>query len=153
MKGFAIMILIYAALVHDLREGVVPNIVTIPAIFAGLFLSLFENGFNGLSSSFNAILYSFIISLILFRLGITGGGDGKLFIAGSSICGFPDCLKIFLLAFFSGFLYIFFDALLEGRFRKVLLSLSRFLRGKKSGEAIPFSPYIGIGILCTWGLK
>ena len=139
MKGFAILILIYVSLLRDLREGIVSNAVTIPAILTGLFLSLFEDGIYGFHSSLNAIICSFIISIILFRIGFIGGGDGKLFVAGSSICGFPDCLKIFFLAFFAGGLHVFFDVLFE--------------REKIKGRVLPFSPYIGIGILCTWGLK
>mgnify|MGYP000340530318 CR=1 FL=1 len=139
MRGFAVLILVYVSLVSDLKEGVVSNTLTLPAVLTGLFLSLFEGGVEGFRSSLNAVFCSFIISVLLFRLGFIGGGDGKLLIAGSSLCGFPDCFKIFFLAFLAGAMHVVFDALFEGKWVK--------------GKVFPFSPCIGIGILCTWGLR
>lgn len=153
-RGFAILMLLYACVVSDLKEGIVPNRVTIPTILIGILISFFENGFGGFYSSLNALFYSLLISLVLFHIGFIGGGDGKFFLAGASLCGFPNCFKIFFIAFIAGFLHTFFDALLEKRVMAFFLNFFRFLTGKKKdGEFVPFSPSIGIGILCTWGLK
>jgi len=67
------MLLALAAGVWDLRTGRVPNLLTLPAMAAGLLLRF--------PPDLEAVLTTLAIALLFWQLGITGGGDAKLWLA------------------------------------------------------------------------
>lgn len=154
MKTAYISLLVYACVVSDMREGVIRNTISIPAIFLGLLCIFLEKGSGGVISSIKAIFSSFLISLFLFRMRVIGGGDGKFLIAGASVCGFPEFLNLFFLSFLCGAIQVVFDGIMDRRLRETLGEFIRFLTGRaKSGKYVVFSPFIGMGLFCAGGMK
>lgn len=86
--------------ITDLQKKIVPNIVTLPAIVAGLaYHALFGQGvyFPILGG-----LAGFIVMYVGFRLGGVGGGDVKLVTALGAWFGYLDLYWIILVASAAG---------------------------------------------------
>ena len=101
-------VVLIAAAVLDVRHGLVPNRLTVPAIVLGLLLhgvaGLRQSGLPGmtgeLTAAFGATLLGLVPMALLFFAGGLGGGDVKLAGAIGAIGGSWQCV---LAAVFYGF--------------------------------------------------
>jgi Flp pilus assembly protein protease CpaA len=75
------MLLALAAGVWDLRTGRVPNLLTLPAMAAGLLLRFPPDP--------EAVLTTLAIALLFWGLGVTGGGDAKLWLLSWILASLP----------------------------------------------------------------
>jgi leader peptidase (prepilin peptidase)/N-methyltransferase len=122
----------------DIREGILPNSVTLPAIvvvavyklflliIGELSLAIFLLDF--LSGLVPALLFLFMV--ILSGETAMGGGDVKLVFLLGILVGWPSILVALFLAF------------LTGGFMAVMLIL---LGRKRFGQTIPFGPFLTLG--------
>ncbi|MEN2984341.1 MAG: prepilin peptidase [Dictyoglomaceae bacterium] len=126
----------------DLEHMLIPDIISIPGILMGIFISLFEGKFTeSLKGSIVVgiiLLLIYILALIFYKQEGMGQGDIKLGLLLGSFLG----VKLGLLTLFLGFT-------LGGLVSIILIILKR----KNLKEYIPFGPFLIIsGILSYfWG--
>jgi len=125
---------------HDLEHGLIPDIITLPGMAAGLAVSLF------LSIKFLDSLIGLLVGGGLFLLiaviwkGGMGGGDVKLGAFVGLFLGWKYTLLAIFIAFFAGAVV------------GIALILAK-VRGRR--DPIPFGPFISVGALISllWGEK
>jgi prepilin peptidase CpaA len=104
----------------DLKSRRIPNVVTGPAILAGLLLHLALDGFHGLGSSLAAGLLCGVIFLIFYLAGGMGAGDVKLITAVGCLAGFASVPYLLILTALTGGVMGVAVALLHGQLKSVL---------------------------------
>jgi prepilin peptidase CpaA len=128
---FILWTALLVSLITDLRSRKILNIVTIPAILAGMGYHMVTSGFNGFIYSGKGLLIGFALLMIPFVLGGIGAGDVKLLAAIGSLKG-----TAFV---FSSFLY---TALIGGAVSIIIIS---FFIGRK--KLLEVASYYKIPIL------
>ena len=96
-------LLFVLVLYTDIRDRIIPNTLTIPAIFCGIIFNILVLGWQG-GGIFSAkgMLTGCCLLIIPFILGGMGGGDVKLLAALGSWLGFKAVLNIFLFGSIAG---------------------------------------------------
>lgn len=90
-----------AAAVFDVRARRIPNVLTI--LFAVAALAV--HAFFGVESFLASLAVMAVVTLLgaaAYALGGIGGGDVKLWIAGSGMLGFPLCIPFLLYTLIGG---------------------------------------------------
>jgi len=129
VSGMILTAILIVSLFIDIDEGIIPDIVTYPAIIVGLILANFTVGTAPALTG--ALLFGGILfTAALISRGGMGGGDVKLALAIGAFCGLQNAFMAFILASLSG-----------GIWAAVLL-LSR-QAGRKT--AIKFGPFLAVG--------
>jgi prepilin signal peptidase PulO-like enzyme (type II secretory pathway) len=141
-----VMSVLVVLFVTDLRDGLLPNSVVLPAIFAVLTYKLLLLFFTSTTISVLAtdLLAALVAAGAFFAISYLskekamGGGDGKLvFLIGLAV-GWPALLVAV------------FTAFLTGAFVAVMLiSVGK----KRFGQTVPFGPFLAIGAAFSffWG--
>jgi len=119
----------------DIKNGIIPNKITYPAIFLTFIFVFFDQRI------IESFLTAFLTALFFFLLYIFTRRRGM---------GFGDIKLVFLIGLFLGFLKIIFSlyiAFLTGAF----VSLILILWGKKkfSKDSIAFGPFLVLGAIIT----
>jgi len=130
----------------DLNEQIVPDIISLPGIGAGLILSFFVPYISFINSALGVLVGGGIILIIglvgsvIFKKEAIGGGDVKLAAMIGAFLGWRYIIISLFLGFFLGAL------------AGILLVLSKV---KSREDVIPFGPFIVLGSLVTilWGEK
>ncbi len=112
---------------HDVRERRIPNLLTGPALFAGLLLHLIFGGWNGLGSSALAALLAGLAFFVFFVAGGMGAGDVKLMAAVGGIVALGGLSQVMLSTVFAGALFALAKAVYHGRLRTTLSNVSALL--------------------------
>lgn len=86
-ENVILMVVIAIAAIIDYRYKKVPNIVTLPAMAAGLAMAFMANGFTGLSVSTAGLFVGMALLYLPYAAGGMGGGDVKLLGAIGAIKG------------------------------------------------------------------
>lgn len=73
----------------DIRTGRIPNALTYPAILAGPLLALLPLAGPDVTSSLAGLAVALAPALVLWTLGMLGGGDVKLLAAVGGLLGYP----------------------------------------------------------------
>jgi leader peptidase (prepilin peptidase)/N-methyltransferase len=140
---FVVAAVLLAALVAitaiDLRHQIIPDVITLPGIVAGVVLNLASGRVGWLDSLIGiAVGGGIFLVIILVSGGGMGGGDMKL---GAMLGAF--------LGWKLGLLALLLGVLAGGAVAVVLLLLGR--KGRK--DAIPFGPYLALGgaVALLWG--
>jgi leader peptidase (prepilin peptidase)/N-methyltransferase len=140
---FAVAAALLAALIAitaiDLRHQIIPDVITLPGIAAGLAASLLPGRGGWLDSLIGvAVGGGIFLVIIVASGGGMGGGDMKLGAMLGAFLGWKLGLLALLLGVLSG-----------GTVAVGLLLLGR--KGRK--EAIPFGPYLALGgaVSLLWG--
>jgi len=123
----------------DLTHQIIPDVITLPGILAGLVANLATARVNWLESVVGIVVCGGIfLVIILVSRGGMGGGDMKL---GAMLGAF--------LGWKLGLLALMLGVLAGGAVALCLLILGR--KGRK--EAIPFGPFLALGgaITMLWG--
>lgn len=81
------LVFLGVAIATDLRTRRIPNVVTGPAILAGLGLNAWISGWDGLTASVLGCLAATAILICPFALGGVGGGDVKMMAAVGALLG------------------------------------------------------------------
>ncbi|HEY2736313.1 MAG TPA: A24 family peptidase, partial [Polyangiales bacterium] len=97
--SYAVMLAIaLVASVTDLRSGLIPNKLTLPALALAPLIEAALFGWHGFIGALLGILICGLVPLIFHRLGAMGGGDVKLFAVLGALGGPSMGLEIELLA-------------------------------------------------------
>jgi prepilin peptidase CpaA len=113
------------AAVFDVKSRRIPNLITGPAILAGLLLHSFFEGWHGLISSFTGALLCGIIFLVFYLAGGMGAGDVKLITAVGALVGLSNSASVLLTTAIAGGIMAVFYALLRGRLKSTLLNFGQ----------------------------
>ncbi|MBN2527233.1 MAG: prepilin peptidase [Deltaproteobacteria bacterium] len=89
----------------DIRNGIIPNWITLPSMMIGLGIGWASNGIMGLGLSVLSALATAMVPLILFRYNAMGGGDVKLFAAIGALMGFDLSLQVLMASFCVGAIF------------------------------------------------
>lgn len=149
------VIILLVAAGWDIKTGTIPNYITIPALFAGLLLSVYYGGFLGLKESFLGAGLGLLLLIIPFALGGIGGGDVKLMAAIGALNGWEFVLYAFLYSAVIGGIMALAISIWNKKLSQVFFNiLMQFTTGQfkiEEGEKSPLSsglsfPY-GIAIM------
>lgn len=123
VRSLWVVFVVSAASITDLRWGKVFNVLTMPALFAGLVINLVAAGLPGLWLSFQGIAVGMALLLATLLLGqYMGGGDIKLLMALGAIKGPTFVLFTLIFGIILGGLLAAALAVVRGR---LLASLKR----------------------------
>ena len=124
----------------DLNKQIVPDVISLPGIGAGLILSFFVPYISFIDSALGVavgggiILIIGLVGSVIFKKEAMGGGDVKLAAMVGAFLGW----KYVILALFLGFFL--------GALAGIFLILSKI---KSREDMIPFGPFIALGSLIT----
>jgi prepilin peptidase CpaA len=114
--------------VMDVRERRIPNLVTGPAIIAGLMLHAIYGGWHGLGDSALAGLIAGGIFLIFFLAGGMGAGDVKLMTAVGCIAGLSALPVVMIATALAGGVFALAISIHHGRLRETLCNVAALLQ-------------------------
>jgi prepilin peptidase CpaA len=97
--------LLIAAVVYDVKYRKIPNILTFPAMLAGMAYYTFTNGGAGLLFSLGGLVTGLSVLLILFLMGAMGAGDAKLMGAVGALSGTQFVINAALYSMLAGGVY------------------------------------------------
>ena len=128
----------------DLKEQIIPDVISLPGVVAGLVISFFVPYISSLSSLLGiiagggTILIIALIGTIIFKKEAMGGGDVKLAAMVGAFLGWKYVILALFLGFFIGALAGIFLILAKIRSRE---------------DMIPFGPFIVVGSIAAllWG--
>lgn len=102
MMSFVIIALAVTAAsiasVTDVRRGLIPNLVTLPALLLGLVLHTVNAGSEGLAWAAAGAVVTALFPYLAFRTGGMGGGDVKLFAALGALLGVITGVELLFVA-------------------------------------------------------
>lgn len=159
------VIVLAVATFTDLRSRRIPNWLVLPFLLAGIVVSAWLHGWNGVGQSFGGLALGVLIFGIFFWMGGMGAGDVKLCAAIGAWIG-PNQLFIALVitAMAGGIMVLcwyVFGRFLKGFFMKT----ADLLRGRKERalhsdpemaipallkRKMPYAPAIAIGTLMSF---
>ncbi|HOE57360.1 MAG TPA: A24 family peptidase [Bacillota bacterium] len=130
---FAVILLLTAASIVDIREHRIPDKLVLTGAIAGLILSS-AGPPGGLLNSFVGGTSAVIIFLLIYCItrGGIGFGDVKLFGCTGVYLGLENVVSVMLIA-----------TVLSGLYGIVLICINRDNKGRE----LPFAPFILIGTL------
>jgi leader peptidase (prepilin peptidase)/N-methyltransferase len=143
LRQFVVAVVFLAALIAitviDLRHQIIPDVITLPGIVAGLVASVVTDRISWVESMIGILVGGglFVAVIVLSRGGM-GGGDLKL---GAMLGAFLG---------WQALLVGLFVAVMLGGLSAVALLASRRLARK---DAIPFGPFLALGgaVALFWG--
>ncbi|MBI1338666.1 hypothetical protein GC169_00435 [bacterium] len=126
----------------DIDRLILPDPITLGLTVVGLLLAVMEGPEAALEKSIGAALGYGVLALLAWayrnwrgRDGL-GGGDGKLLMAAGAWLGWGALPAVVLIGSGAGLLYVLARTLVARRF--------------SADEALPFGPFLAIGIWAMW---
>jgi len=118
---------------YDLREHRIPNLLTGPAILAGLLLHGLLGGWGQVGSSLLAGAIGGAVFLLFYFAGGMGAGDVKLMIAVGCLMGLAPLRTMLLATAVAGAVYGAVIAARRGQLRQTLANVASILahRGRE----------------------
>jgi prepilin peptidase CpaA len=116
------------AVIYDLKDGRIPNWVTLPVMTAGVTYHYCSTGLQGLGFSIAGLLIGFSIFLVFHIMGGMGAGDIKLMAALGALLGPRDILFTAAFTAIAGGVYAAV-LLLESNNRKSLARYTAWVKG------------------------
>jgi len=107
----------------DVKSRRIPNLVTGPALLAGLLLHAWFDGWHGLLSSFAAGLLCGVIFLVFYLAGGMGAGDVKLMAAAGCLAGLTNSAPLLIMTSLVGGAMGIALALLRGQLKSILFNV------------------------------
>ena len=134
--------LLLASAVLDLRSQKIPNLITLPAILAGMGYHTAANAFDGLLFSGGGLFLGIGLFLAPYLLGGMGAGDAKLMGAVGAFLGASGVFQAFIYTAIVGgiyalILFAFHRGQFKGFFRSQYETLVAFITTRRF---VPDSP-------------
>lgn len=107
------------AAVTDIRSRRIPNLLTAPALLAGLALHALADGWKGFAGSFEALLLCGAVFLLFYLAGAMGAGDVKLIAAEGCLLGLSNTAALLTFTAIAGGVLAVFVAWKHGRLREM----------------------------------
>jgi len=138
--------------IFDYRSRRVPNWLTLPGIFLGIGLNVFQAGTTGLWTSLQGLGLALAIYGSLCLLRALGAGDVKLMAAIGAVAGPAHWLRIFLLTALCGGIVAVVLIVMRGRFRHTLANAGAALASLSRGQP-PYRSSSELDVRTTAGLR
>ncbi len=136
----SLAVLLSATSVTDYRGKRIPNILTLPAMVAGLSYHAVTHGLDGLAFAATGLAVGLGVMLLPFLLSLMGGGDVKLMAAVGSWLGANDVFTAFLFTCLCGGVYSV-AMLARGRlFRRVFENIKAHVYGAHATGRLAYQP-------------
>ena len=123
--------------VFDIRSRKIPNVITGPAILAGLLLHGVLDSWHGLLSALAAGAICFAVFLVFHIAGGMGAGDVKLMAAVGCLAGLPHVTYLLVFTAIAGGVMGVALAVLRGRLRETLSNLGSLLTHHTEAGLVP----------------
>jgi len=148
------MIGLLVAVVTDIREQRIPNLLTGPLMLVGLVGNAVLADGIGLWAAFTGWGIAFVLHFLLTVLGLEGAGDGKLMMAVGAFVGWEMMVEATVWRYLLLLPYALAVVIVMRRWRNFLaaaLWTQRKLTGGEAGERpeateMPFAPIIAIAV-------
>lgn len=149
----------------DLRSRRIPNWLVLPFLLAGLALSTWMHGWQGLGQSLGGALLGLVIYGVLFWMGGMGAGDVKLCAAIGAWVGPQQLILALVLTGMVGGVMVFCWAVFGGFLKELFTGASSLAFGWKEKGGVrdpemvlanplrrkmPYAPAIAIGTLISF---
>ena len=131
----ALLILVIAASVFDVRSRRIPNWVSVAGALVGIGLNAFlADSPSGAWFALKGLLLGFGVYFLLYALRAMGAGDVKLMAAVGSIVGWQNWFGIFIITAILGGLMALILVVAKGRLQKTLFNVGFILSEMKRGR-------------------
>jgi prepilin peptidase CpaA len=130
------------ALITDLRERRIPNLLTFGGAIVGLIVHTFDSGWDGLTAGLIGWVVGIALLIIPFLMGGMGAGDVKLMGAIGALMGAPFVFFTMLWTGVAGGIISIIYLL----YHRTWFSLS-FRKITASSQSIPYGIAIFIGVV------
>jgi len=149
----------------DLRSRRIPNWLVLPFLLAGLAVSIWMHGWQGLGQSLGGALLGLVVYGILFWMGGMGAGDVKLCAAIGAWVGPQQLMLALVLTGMVGGVMVFCWAVFGGFLKELFTRASNLAFGWKGQGGVcdpemvianplrrkmPYAPAIAIGTLISF---
>ena len=131
LQAVGAILLSFVAAAMDAQTGRIPNHLTVPGVVLGLTLAglasggiLDATGMVPFSDAIATTVVVLVTVLVIYSMGLLGGGDAKLLVALAAWVGFPDILVVAFHSLTAAVLLIFGLCLIQ---RKLFLLLRSIL--------------------------
>lgn len=149
-----VVVLALVAAAIDLRRGRIPNVLTLPAIAAGLALAAMD-GWRIFGLRALAVTVLLAAGMLAFAAGAAGGGDGKLAAAIAALMGFRFTVEMLLTTLLIGGVVAAFVLWRKGTLKPAVLGavghvlIGRPLQPPAESSRIRLAPILAIAVLIT----
>jgi prepilin peptidase CpaA len=132
----ALLALVLAAAIYDVRYRRIPNWLTVTGVVIGIALNGFLNARvpGILKASLIGLGAGFGIYFVLYALRAMGAGDVKLMAAVGAVVGWPNWFGIFIITAMLGGLMALILVVVRKRFKKTVFNVGFILNEMKSGR-------------------
>jgi len=155
-----LLVVLAVAVITDVRTGKIKNWLTLPAIAAGLIVHLTLGGIPEFLTSFYGFGVMAVCAMILWSLGILGGGDVKLLGAVGALAGLNLVASVLLYGAIAGGILAIIVLVWRRRTKAVTKKLAQAawmrlslrvgsMDGIKTGMKIPYSIAIAAGTVAA----
>jgi prepilin peptidase CpaA len=157
------VIVLAVATFTDLRSRRIPNWLVLPFLFAGIVVSAWLHGWNGVGQSFGGLGLGVLIYGFLFWMGGMGAGDVKLAAAIGAWIGPNQLFFALIIAAMAGGIMALCWAARGGFLKELFTGASDLVfASKQPGEQsdivlsnplkrkMPYAPAIAIGTLISF---
>lgn len=108
---------------EDVRNKLIPNKYTIPALLAGFVLMSMNYGLDGLKNSFLGFILGFFIFFVPFVFGLMGAGDVKLMAAIGALKGFTFTVYTIFAVGIAGGIMVIIYAIYKKQMLKTIINM------------------------------
>jgi len=156
---WSVVAIVAVASVADVRTRRIPNVLTVPAMLAGLAVNTWLGGFAGLGHAAAGLLVAVLVVGGLCWFRTMGFGDLKLCAAVGAWIGPSELLFALLITAMAGGVMAVAYALWKGKLGVLLDRSSNLIRGSGSAVAdvrdpaalaIPYAPAIAFGVVFSF---
>lgn len=156
--SLALMVLLGAAVVSDLRARRIANSINLLVLVLGLIQAVSPGGGLGLWHAVLGVLVALVIWFPMFALRLIGAGDAKLMAASSAWLGWQGALTASLVTGATGGLLGAFWLLRRYGFGRAAHALGLALRDPgqlrmqpfDTRERVPYAIAVTVGVLVAW---
>ncbi|KAF0091257.1 MAG: prepilin peptidase CpaA [Fusobacteria bacterium] len=108
---------------EDIKNKLIPNKYTIPALIAGFVLMTMNYGLDGLKNSFLGFLLGLFIFFLPFIFGLMGAGDVKLMAAIGALKGFAFTVYALFAIGIAGGIMVIIYAIYKKQMLKTIINM------------------------------
>lgn len=117
------MIVVGVATIFDLKSRRIPNLVTFPAMMAGIVIMSYSNGLSGTINAIEGVFLGGLLLFILFAMGAMGAGDVKLMAAVGALNGWYFVIFAFLYSAVAGGIIAAGVLLVKGQLGRTMFNI------------------------------
>lgn len=122
-----LLLLLFAAVFTDFVYDKIFNGWIVTGILIGLFFRIIQNGWQGIGCAIVTMLLSFVLLYPLYKIGVLGAGDVKLFLMTASFAGVKWQLSMIGISFVAGAFFSIGKMVSEENFKERMQYLFSYL--------------------------